>query len=216
MQIERVGGGGYDCNHFLVLTGEEGLLVDAGTGLAWQATLDAIEEKRGNEPIERVYLTHWHHDHTGGAPRIARELDAEIWMPESEAVAVREGRSDLTMGDRFGAEQEAHPVTGIEPGDTLKLGDETLKILHTPGHTAGHTSLWHEPSASLLAGDVVFSQGAFGRVDLPTGDANQMLESLERLAAMGIENLYPGHVDVVEGDADKHIEMALSNARGLL
>lgn len=216
MEIKLVGGGAFDCNQFLVLTPDEGLLVDAGTGMAADVTLENVRKHAGDRPVPRIYLTHWHHDHTGGAPGLARELEAEILMPESEAVAVREGRSDLTLGDSFGAEQEAHPVTGVEPGDTLDVGDQPLEILHTPGHTAGHTSLWHPATRSLLAGDAVFSSGSFGRVDLPTGDKDEMLATLERLAGMDVQDLYPGHVDVVRGDAHKHIELALSNARGML
>lgn len=216
MEIHLVGGGGYDCNQFLLTAGDEAMLVDAGTGLAAESTLERVREHAGDRDVRVVYVTHWHHDHTGGAPRIARALDAQIRMPEAEAVAIREGRADLTMGDQFGAEQEAHPVTGVEPGDVLRVGGAPLEVLHTPGHTAGHTSLWHEDSGSLLAGDVVFSAGSFGRVDLPTGDPSEMLQSLERLASMDVEDLYPGHLDVVEGDARKHVEMALSNARGML
>lgn len=216
MDVHLVGGGGFDANHFLIEDANEGLLVDAGTGLATDATLQRIRTRLDDASIPRIYLTHWHHDHTGGAPRIARELDAEILMPEREAVAVREGRADLTLGDRFGAEQEPHPVTGVEPGDEIHVGDARLEVLATPGHTAGHTSLWDEATGTLLAGDAVFSGGSFGRVDLPTGDAAAMLETLERLAAMPTQDLHPGHLDVVEGEARKHVEMALSNARGML
>jgi glyoxylase-like metal-dependent hydrolase (beta-lactamase superfamily II) len=216
VDVELVGGGGFDCNHYLVLTDEEALLVDAGTGLATEATRKRIDEHLEGRSLDRIYLTHWHHDHVGGAPALAEALDAELWMPASEAVAVREGRADLTMGDRFGAEQRAHPVTDVEPPTTLTVGDVELDVIETPGHTAGHTSLWHEPSATLLAGDAVFSQGSFGRVDLPTGDADAMLSTLERLAELGVDRLYPGHMDPVEGSADRHVEMALSNARGRL
>lgn len=216
VDVHLVGGGGFDCNQFLVTTEQAALLVDAGTGLAADATLERVREIADGRPVEILYVTHWHHDHTGGAPRLAEALDAEIRMPEAEAVAIREGRSDLTMGDRFGADQAAHPVTGVEPGDTVPVGDAELEVLHTPGHTGGHTSLWHVGTGSLLAGDVVFSHGSFGRVDLPTGDPAAMIDSLERLAGMPIESLYPGHTDVVEGGAVKHVEMALSNARGML
>lgn len=216
MDVHLVGAGGFDCNHFLIVSGDEGLLVDAGTGLATDSTLKRIHDHVGVDAIDVVYLTHWHHDHTGGAPRLADRLDAELRMPETEAVAVREGRSDLTLGDRFGAQQEAHPVTGVEPGDTVRVGEARLEILHTPGHTAGHTSLWHEDTRTLLAGDSVFSHGSFGRVDLPTGDAGEMVETLERLEDRGVERLYPGHLEAVEEEAYKHVEMALSNARGRL
>lgn len=216
MDVELVGGGGFDCNHYLVPATGGALLVDAGTGLATEATRKRVEELLDGAELDRIYLTHWHHDHVGGAPALAEALDAELVMPEAEAQAVREGRADLTMGDRFGAEQRAHPVTGIEPGTTIAVGDVELDVLHTPGHTAGHTSLWHEDTATLLAGDAVFSQGSFGRVDLPTGDADEMLSTLERLADLGVQRLYPGHVEPVEEDAHRHVEMALSNARGRL
>ncbi len=216
MDIHLVGGGGFDCNHYLVIHEGEALLVDAGTGLSVEATLETIQQRLDGASLDRIYLTHWHHDHTGGAPWLARELEAEILMPEPEAFAVRDGRSDITLGSSFGAEQEAHPVTGVEPGDQIELGDASLEVLHTPGHTAGHTSLYHDETRSLLAGDAVFSQGSFGRVDLPTGSASEMLDTLEALAAMDIEALYPGHVEVVKQGAGKHIELALSNARGML
>jgi len=213
----RLGAGGdFDCNQYLVRTDEAALLVDAGTGLAVDAAVSTIREALGERSLDRIYLTHWHHDHVGGAPAMAQALDAELVMPEAEAVAVREGRADLTMGDKFGATQRSHPVTGVEPGDRIEVGEQAFEVLHTPGHTAGHTSLWHEASGTLLAGDAVFANGAFGRVDLPTGDPAEMMDTLEGLADMPIENLYPGHTDVVEGEARKHVEMALSNARGML
>jgi glyoxylase-like metal-dependent hydrolase (beta-lactamase superfamily II) len=216
VDVELVGGGGFEGNHYLVRADDEALLVDAGTGLAVDSTRQRVEELLDGRSLDRIYLTHWHHDHVGGAPALAEALEAELVMPEAEAVAVREGRADLTLGDRFGAEQRAHPVTGIEPPTTLSVGDVELDVLSTPGHTAAHTSLWHEPSATLLAGDAVFSQGSFGRVDLPTGDAEEMLATLKRLADLGVERLYPGHVEPVEEGANRHVEMALSNARGRL
>jgi glyoxylase-like metal-dependent hydrolase (beta-lactamase superfamily II) len=216
LHVHQVGGGGLDCNQFLVLTEREAMLVDAGTGLAADVTLAQIKRRAGLVPVRRIFVTHWHHDHTGGAPALARALGAEILMPEVEAIAIREGRADLTLGSAFGAEQEAHPVTGVRPGDEVRVGGDAFTVLPTPGHTAGHTSLWQESTRSLLAGDVVFSHGSFGRVDLPTGSAPDMVRSLERLSEMDVRDLYPGHIDIFLGAAAKHIELALSNARMLL
>jgi glyoxylase-like metal-dependent hydrolase (beta-lactamase superfamily II) len=216
VDVHLVGGGGYDCNHYLVTAGDEGLIVDAGTGLASDATEERVREALGDRELDVVYLTHWHHDHTGGGPALAEAFDAEIVMPEAEAHAVRDGRSDLTLGETFGAEQTAHPVTGVDPGDAVEVGGAELAVLHTPGHTAGHTSLWHEGTGTLLSGDSVLSQGSFGRVDLPTGDADEMLATLEELAGLPVEGLYPGHLEAVEEGGRKHVEMALSNARGRL
>lgn len=216
MRVVKVAGGGYEANQYLAVHDGEAVLVEAGTGLNLPGTLEGVDDAIGDAELVAIYLTHWHADHVGGAAAVHEALGAELVMPEAEAHAVRDGRADLTLADNFGLPQRPAPVRGVEPGDTIEVGGEAFQVLHTPGHTAGHTSLWHEPTRSLVAGDSVFSDGAFGRVDLPTGDPADMLATLERLAGMDVANLYPGHMRVVEGDAHKHVELARSQARGLI
>ena len=81
----------------------------------------------------------------------------------------------------------------LHDGDTIPLGDEQIKVLHTPGHTKG--SVCFDTGDSLLSGDTIFSEG-FGRYDLYGGNINDLKNSLSMLSKMAEgENrwLYSGH-----------------------
>ena len=81
----------------------------------------------------------------------------------------------------------------LKNGDTIPLGDEQIKVLHTPGHTKG--SVCYDTGDSLLSGDTIFAEG-FGRYDLYGGDINALKNSLDMLMKMAeSENrwLYSGH-----------------------
>jgi len=82
----------------------------------------------------------------------------------------------------------------IERGDlNLGKGGETkLNIIHSPGHSPGHITIYWPLEKVLIAGDVIF-YGSTGRVDLPGGSARQLKQSIERLSEMDIEYLLCGH-----------------------
>jgi len=97
------------------------------------------------------------------------------------------------------------------PADRLlRDGDQVgaLRVIHTPGHTPGGICLYDEATHDLLSGDTVFSDGAFGRTDLPGGDEAALRLSLERLAALDVRGLYPGHGSPVETGGGRHITAA--------
>jgi glyoxylase-like metal-dependent hydrolase (beta-lactamase superfamily II) len=74
----------------------------------------------------------------------------------------------------------------------LELGEMSLKILHSPGHSPGHITIYWPREKALIAGDVIF-YGSTGRVDLPGGNAGQLKQSIERLSELEIEVLVCGH-----------------------
>ena len=78
-----------------------------------------------------------------------------------------------------------------EEGDTLTVGELTVKVMETPGHTTGCVTL--EVENALITGDTLFA-GSCGRTDLPRGDMKTMFASLKRLALLeGDYLVYPGH-----------------------
>jgi glyoxylase-like metal-dependent hydrolase (beta-lactamase superfamily II) len=79
----------------------------------------------------------------------------------------------------------------------------------TPGHSAGSISLYERETGSLFPGDVFFCNGGVGRWDLPSGNYEELKESIHRLAELEIINLYPGHDVYSEGDGNAHAEMAI-------
>ena len=78
-----------------------------------------------------------------------------------------------------------------EEGDTVRFGDSSLEVLHTPGHSQDSICLVGD--GKIFTGDTLFV-GSCGRVDLPGGDASQLYHSLRRLAKLeGSLVVYPGH-----------------------
>ena len=79
--------------------------------------------------------------------------------------------------------------------------------MHTPGHTIGSMCLIGKNC--LFSGDTVFADGGVGRWDLDTGNYEQLLDSLEKLADIMVDDLYPGHGPSARGNAPDHLAMSL-------
>lgn len=216
MKVTRLTSAPFEVNVHIVEEDGRALVVDATSGLDWDAFGPRLAAALRGLTVEAVYLTHLHVDHVGGAAHVARLTKAPLLMHESEAPAVEKGSSVMTGGALFGVEQEAWPVRTVREGDILPLGKRRFEVLLLPGHSPAHTALWEPESRSLLSGDVVFAHGSFGRVDLPGGDPALMLRSLERVAGLDAENLYPGHMEHIEGGAREAILESLDNARLML
>lgn len=134
--------------------------------------------------------THYHPDHVGGSmfgfnveglPTLMEVNPCKVHAHKLEVPGIIKvtGLSDSDF-------------EGHDSGDTIRVGDIEIELLHTPGHTPG-SSCFRLKSA-LLAGDTLFLQGC-GRVDLPGGDPEQMRLTLtQRLSTIsGDTVLYPGH-----------------------
>ena len=91
-------------------------------------------------------------------------------------------------------EIELEADSRIDDGDLLHLGEMELKVIHTPGHTKGGTSLYIEKENCLFSGDTLF-RGTWGRTDLPTGSIEDIMESItKKLLVLPDETIvYPGH-----------------------
>lgn len=216
MHVRRIVSAPFDVNVHVVEEDGRALVVDASSGLDWDSFGPRLADALRGLTVEGVFLTHLHVDHVGGAARVARLTGAPLLMHEDEAFAVEKGDARVTGGALFGVEQEAWPVTTMREGDAVTLGKRRFEVLLVPGHSPAHAALWDAESRSLLSGDVVFAHGSFGRVDLPGADPAEMLRSLERLAALDAERLYPGHMEDVEANAREAILESLDNARLML
>lgn len=143
--------------------------------------------------VEQVLLTHGHIDHAGEAKPLADELGVPIIGPHE---------ADRFWLDRLEEDGRNYGITGVpfEPdrwlveGDTVRVGDLTLDVYETPGHTLGHVIFHHPPSKLALVGDVLF-QGSVGRSDLPGGNHQQLLRTVvTKLWPLGDATTFiPGH-----------------------
>ena len=179
--------------NFVYLIGDrergEALAVDPAYGVRELVELLATDGMK----LTGVLATHWHADHIGGdlmgypiqgiqdlVGMADVEAQVHIQQPEAEWVKRFTGVSDSDL--------VLH-----RSGDTVMAGDIEVRLLHTPGHTAGSQCFLVD--GKLIAGDTLFLDGC-GRTDLPGADPDQMYESLtQRLATISDDTLlYPGHL----------------------
>ncbi|MDR2924420.1 MAG: MBL fold metallo-hydrolase [Azoarcus sp.] len=156
--------------------------------------LDAIDKL--DIEVERILLTHGHIDHVGGATELAKALSVPIEGPHREDAFLIEGDHLPRQCDRFGIP----PISGFTPsrwfddGDRVTIGDETLQVLHAPGHTPGHVVYFHAGAKLAQVGDVLFA-GSIGRTDFPRGSHADLIRAIrERLFPLGDDvKFIPGH-----------------------
>ena len=143
--------------------------------------------------IEKILLTHGHIDHCGQAGMLADRLGVPIEGPQEEdrywiARLAEDGRSYGFAAESF------EPTRWLEDGDTVTIGDLTLDVYHTPGHTPGHVIFHHPPSSFAQVGDVLFA-GSIGRTDFPGGSMDALVTSVvTKLWPLGDDTVFvPGH-----------------------
>ena len=148
---------------------------------------------RAGVTVEKILLTHGHIDHAGEAKPLADELGVPIEGPH-EADRFWLARLDED-GAKYGIDGVVfEPDRWLVEGDTVSVGDLTLDVYETPGHTQGHVIFHHAPSKFAQVGDVLF-QGSVGRSDMPGGNHQQLIKSIvEKLWPLGDDTSFvPGH-----------------------
>jgi len=139
-----------------------------------------------------IVATHTHFDHVLGVNDVRKAIKTRFLihpedLPMLESMQIR-------VRQFMGFEVPPPPrVDGyVRDGDVLGVGDETLRVLHTPGHSPGSISLAGD--GYVLTGDALFNQ-SIGRTDLLGGDLKTLLNSIkEKLFKLDDETIvYPGH-----------------------
>lgn len=156
--------------------------------------------------LQPVYLlnTHCHLDHIFGNKFIYKTYGLTLWLNKLEKPVLEYGPVSGQLWqmpfDNYDAE-----LNFFEEGDVIKIGDDQLLVLFTPGHSPGHVSFYSRENKFIISGDVLF-QGSVGRTDLPGGDFNLLQESIKtKLYSLPSDVVvYPGHGDTtVIGDEMK-------------
>lgn len=181
-----------------VVGGSAPAVVDPGADdPAEQQALSRVLESlaaEGRRP-SRIAITHHHHDHVGGvaALRAALRVPVAAHADARETLAAAGIPVDETVAD----------------GHAFDTGGGTRVLaLHTPGHARGHLAFVHEPTQSLLSGDLILGLGTTV-VDPPDGDMSDYMASLSKLAGMKLSALFPGHGPVLASTQAKIREYRL-------
>ncbi len=139
--------------------------------------------------IDQILLTHAHPDHIAALPDLRRATNATVLLHRLDADLLR--RHGRAYGIRDQQLSELLPDVYLEGNEELRIGQLTGTVIHTPGHTPGSITL--RAGDLLFTGDTLFAQGV-GRVDLPGGEPQSLLQSIQSLFALPDEcTIFPGH-----------------------
>lgn len=133
-------------------------------------------EKTGLKPV-LLLNTHCHLDHIFGNKFVHESWGLDLHIHEKEKIVLANGPAS---GLRFQLPFENYegPLIYIKEGENIKLGDDELEVFFTPGHSPGSVSFYHEAGGFVIGGDVLFN-GSIGRTDLPGGDYDTLVNSIQ-------------------------------------
>ena len=141
--------------------------------------------------VEAIIDTHGHADHVLANVKVKELTGAPLWIHREDADMLGNGARNLSAF--IGGSVNCGTADRLlEDGDVLTIGDFTLTVLHTPGHTPGGISLLAD--SAVFVGDTLFAE-SIGRTDFPGGSYSQLIESIKtQLMVLDDEmKVYPGH-----------------------
>jgi hydroxyacylglutathione hydrolase len=152
---------------------KQAVVVDPGGDV--DRILAAVEQAKLS--VERIWLTHGHLDHAGGAEELREQLNGvPINGPDRRDEFLLQGLE--AQGRQYGfAVRNVAPDRWLAEGDSVSLGAHRFHVLHCPGHTPGHIVFVNLAARFALVGDVLF-QGSIGRTDFPYGDHAALIEAI--------------------------------------
>ena len=157
------------------------VVVDPGGDVA--AIQDAIAKT--GVTVEKIWLTHGHIDHVGGAAELRDALKVPIEGPHLADKYLLD--HVVESGANFGITgvRNVTPDRWLDDGDTVSVGGLTFRILHCPGHSPGSVVFFNPDMRFALMGDVLFN-GSIGRTDLPGGSYETLIKSItEKVLPLG-------------------------------
>ncbi|QWG18262.1 MBL fold metallo-hydrolase [Bradyrhizobium sediminis] len=141
--------------------------------------------KQSNVTVEKIWLTHGHIDHVGGAADLRDALGVEIIGPHIADKFLLD--NVVTSGARFGMTgvRDFAPDRWLDEGDRVSIGELSFDILHCPGHSPGSVVYFNSEMRFAIVGDVLFN-GSVGRSDIPGGNHATLIKSItDKLLPLG-------------------------------
>jgi glyoxylase-like metal-dependent hydrolase (beta-lactamase superfamily II) len=185
--------------HCYLLNGSErSLLIDTGLGIC-----NIYDEviKLTDKPITAV-ATHIHWDHIGGHkyfPDFYAQEEELNWLNGEFPLTMEQiremvvDRCDLPNGYRVDTYEffQGTPAKLLKDKDVINLGNRSVSVLHTPGHSPGHMCFFENEQKYLFTGDLVYKDTLFAYY--PSTDPEAYLSSLKKVSALPVKRVFPAH-----------------------
>lgn len=185
-----------NCNTYLIRSKEKNILIDPGHLAYFDHVRKGLTDlDMSVEDVDMVICTHAHADHMESVGLFADTpalfaMHTEDWEMVEKGVPVFKGAPNM--------DQKCYePDIFLSEGE-LTVGDVSLTVYHTPGHSPGSITIHWPATGTLFTGDLIF-QEALGRTDLPGGNGELLKESIRQMARLNAAWLLSGHGDVISG-----------------
>jgi len=220
-----------DAHTFLLDGGDELALFDAGSGGTIGDTELILQNARDDgfdlDRITRLFLTHYHFDHMGGAAEMRDRLGLTVHASPIAARALAAGDEDaisLSGAKAAGFVPDDYHLkpcpaeANLVEGTKFTVGRLTVTVFETPGHAAGHVSFLVEGGERrlLVQGDVVFAGGTIFLQNVPDCSLQAYCESVRKLNELEFDAFLPGHLSISLRDGKRHISAAAAQFAKLL
>ena len=144
--------------------------------------------------LDCVIITHAHADHIAALAELVNETNARVYIYEKEVTALYD--KTLNAEEKVGAKVlpvDESKLAIVQDGDIIQLGNISLEVIHTPGHTSGSMILLDKTNNVLFSGDTIF-ENSYGRTDLINGNHEEMGDSLKKIFS-NLDNpkVFSGH-----------------------
>lgn len=178
IKIKRFIGGSLEANGYIIYDKEGGdaYIIDPGYNAKWYT--EFLAEHGLN--AKGILLTHKHHDHVGASQKLRNDLGIPLYLHRADLPGYS-GEVDIFLED----------------GQIITLGDEEIRVIHSPGHTKGGVCFYIEKSKLVFTGDTIFNVD-IGRTDISgEGEPYVMKDTMNNIINKWTNDItiYPGHGD---------------------
>ena len=190
MKVTKISGGPIPTNCYILTDETTGAAAVIDPGFESDSLTNEIIST-GIQNVKMILLTHGHFDHIMGVSAIKKLTGAKVYIYSDDMLFITD--NSLNLSSMFPIEplKAFYSDVSLRDDDKIKLGNLSIQVLHTPGHTVG--SCCYVVENAVFTGDTLMKCSC-GRTDFPTGSYPQIIESLKRLGNIeGDYHIYPGH-----------------------
>ena len=162
-----------NCYFYYCEETKDAVLIDPGGD--YKLLNEFIDNNKLN--LKAILLTHGHFDHIGAVENVRKHTNTSLIVHQDEVDLIKDPNKNLSKP--FGA-----PIISInadktvKDGDIIKVGNASLKVIHTKGHTPGGVCYYDKENKIIFVGDTLFRE-SIGRADFPLSDKDELLNSIK-------------------------------------
>jgi glyoxylase-like metal-dependent hydrolase (beta-lactamase superfamily II) len=197
LKVEHCALNPFAANTYLVwdeASGEAALIDPAVSNEREREEMREKVEKSGAR-MKYIINTHGHIDHIVGNRFAVETFGGTLLFPSGDK-ALLDSAADQAKMFGFDYDPSPEPDADLNEETEITLGEERIRVFHTPGHSPGERSLLYEAGGMAFVGDVLF-KGAIGRYDLWGGDETTLMETIKKkiLSLPDETIIFAGHGD---------------------